>query len=370
MQKSSQKNILVYLGHPAHYHLFKNVITNLKNNGNKLDILIKKKDILEDLLKNAGLQYHNILEEGRKDSTFGILMGTLKRIVRLNKFLSKHKEDILVGTSVENSFVGPLRSIPVINVNEDDADVVPKYAKLSYPGANAIIAPTVCNCGKWDEKTTKYNSYHELAYLHPNHFTANIDIVKTCVSIDKPYVIIRFAKLSAHHDDGIKGINNDIAGKIIDMLSKDFNIYITSERPLASQFEQYRIQIDPLNMHHVMAFADMYIGDSQTMAAEAGVLGIPFIRFNDFVGRIGYLKELEDGYRLGYGVKTNEPERIYSIIEELLAMKDRKQVFADRKEKMLSDKIDFAKFLTWFIENYPESKQIMNDNPDYQYNFK
>ena len=42
-----------------------------------------------------------------------------------------------------------------------------------------------------------------------------------------------------------------------------------------------------------MAFASLYIGDSQTMAAEAGVLGVPFVRFNDFVGRIGYLRELE-----------------------------------------------------------------------------
>ena len=57
-------------------------------------------------------------------------------------------------------------------------------------------------------------------------------------------------------------------------------------------------------MHHIMAFAKMYIGDSQTMAAEAGVLGTPFVRFNDFVGRIGYLRELEDVYNLGYGVKT------------------------------------------------------------------
>ena len=25
---------------------------------------------------------------------------------------------------------------------------------------------------------------------------------------------------------------------------------------------------------------------------------------------------------------------------------------------MLSKKIDYAKFLTWFIENYPESKEV------------
>jgi hypothetical protein len=37
---------------------------------------------------------------------------------------------------------------------------------------------------------------------------------------------------------------------------------------------------------------------------------------------------------------------------------------------MLNEKIDVTSFLTWFIENYPESEKIMKDNPDYQLNFK
>jgi len=36
---------------------------------------------------------------------------------------------------------------------------------------------------------------------------------------------------------------------------------------------------------------------------------------------------------------------------------ERKATFAARRAKMLEDKIDCAKFLTWFIENYPASVQ-------------
>ena len=137
-------------------------------------------------------------------------------------------------------------------------------------------------------------------------------------------------------------------------------------------------------MHHVMAFASLYIGDSQMMAAEAGVLGVPFVRFNDFVGRIGYLRELEDTYHLGFGIhatplpnsnpqlvpqlnnstsnnalreQPSGPEAMYEIVEQLVAMDpdERRTTFQQRRQKMLSDKIDCAKFLTWFIENYPQS---------------
>lgn len=34
---------------------------------------------------------------------------------------------------------------------------------------------------------------------------------------------------------------------------------------------------------------------------------------------------------------------------------ERKTLFQERRMKMLSEKIDCSKFLTWFIEEYPES---------------
>ena len=368
--------ILVYMGHPAHFYLYKNTIKQLREDGHQVEILIKKKDILQTLLDNQGWEYHNILQEGRKNSKLGMLIGMLKRAWRQNKFCAQYKPDILTGTSVENSYIGKLRHIPVINCNEDDAAVVPLYAKLSYPWANAILNPIVCNSGKWDSKATKYPSYQELAYLHPNHFTADAKVVTGYgIDVTKPYFVMRFASLHAHHDNGIKGINTEIAERLVKILEPHGTIYITSERPLEPQFEQYRIHINPLDMHHVMAFASLYIGDSQTMAAEAGVLGVPFVRFNDFVGRIGYLRELEDKYELGYGIHASvlandssirrndgsvQPsgvEELYKRVEQLVSMPsaERKATFAARREKMLSDKIDCAKFLTWFIENYPQS---------------
>jgi hypothetical protein len=118
-----------------------------------------------------------------------------------------------------------------------------------------------------------------------------------------------------------------------------------------------------------MAFADIFIGDSQTMAAESGVLGVPFIRYNDFVGRIGYLNELENKYNLGLGVNPSEPDRLLEVISELLLMPDRKLIFNARRKQMLSEKINLSSFLLWFIENFPESTYILKNNLEYQNRF-
>ena len=361
---------LFYLGHPAHFHLFKNVIKNITNKGHEVITLIKKKDILEELLKQSNFNYINILPEGRKDSKTGIAWGLMKRDFRLLKYCLFNRPDVMIGTSTEISHVGKLLNIPSINFNEDDASVVPMYSKLSYPWASCILSPVVCNNEKWEKKSIKYNGYHELAYLHPNHFIPDPDIAGSYINYKTPYFILRFAKLTAHHDRGIKGINTEIAKNIIELLVPFGQVLITSERTLEREFEPFRLKINTLDMHHVMAFARLYIGDSQTMAAEAGVLGIPFIRFNDFVGRSGYLNELEDKYHLGFGVLTNDNEKLYSTIKNILEIKDLQEVWKKRRKIMLNDKIDSAAFFTWFLTDYPNSRSQMIEFPEFQFTFK
>lgn len=197
--------------------------------------------------------------------------------------------------------------------------------------------------------------------MHPNWFTADAEVVrKYGINPDEPYFLIRFAKLKAHHDKGIKGISNDIAHRLVELLAPHGKIYITSERALEPEFEQYRLHINPLDIHHVMAFATLYIGDSQSMANEAAMLGTPSLRFNDFVGakKIGVMEEMEKVYGLTYGISSHEPDQLYAKVEELLAMPNLREEFQSRREKMLGNKIDVTAFLTWFIEEYPESASL------------
>ncbi|MGB4094454.1 MAG: hypothetical protein WBJ99_01295, partial [Bacteroidales bacterium] len=55
---------------------------------------------------------------------------------------------------------------------------------------------------------------------------------------------------------------------------------------------------------------------------------------------------------------------------ELLNTPNLKQEYQQRRQKMLSDKIDVTAFMVWFVENYPESAKIMKENPDYQWRFR
>ncbi|MGE0635296.1 MAG: hypothetical protein AB7G44_00745 [Bacteroidia bacterium] len=359
-----------YLAHPAHFHLFKNVIAELRKN-NQVFVCYNKKDVLHDLIIHSDFADISIEVKANKNISgkIGLIIQFFLKIFGAYRIFKKQKADIIIGTPILISLLGKILPYKSIIVNEDDYDAIKKTAALGYPHANHIVAPRVC-VTRFDDKTIKYESYHELAYLHPNHFTPDKKVVEKYFSPDQPYFIIRFVKLVAHHDEGIRGINTEVALKITELLAPHGKIYITSERELEKELEQYRININPKDIHHVMAFSSLYIGDSQTMAAEAGVLGVPFIRFNDFVGRISYLDELENVYQLGYGIKPENVNQLYTTITRLINTKNLKEEFAEKRNKMLSEKVDLAKLLTWLFQNYPQSAQTMKEDPQYQYRFK
>ena len=378
-KKMKPKNVGIFLGHPAHFHYFKNVARRLEADGHRVFFAVKEKDVLRQLMDDAGFPYTIVRENRVSASKWALIKSVVKIDWNIGRFVHKNKIDLLIGAIISYT-TRLIYHKPIIVIGEDDARVVPLFSYQALPMAKYVITPQVCDNWHWEYKAVKYPANLELAYLHPNHFTPNPEIVRSygipvTPEAAKPYFILRFSSLNAHHDAEIKGINAEIAQRLIDILSPHGTIYITSERPLEPQFEQYRIKINPLDMHHVMAFASLYIGDSQTMAAEAGVLGVPFVRFNDFVGRIGYLKELEDVYELGYGIHATplsadspirkadgsaQPsgvEKLYEVVEQLVSMdaSERRALYRQRRDKLLAEKIDCAKFLTWFIEEYPAS---------------
>ena len=366
----TNNRIAVFLGHPAHYHMFKYVTENLEQKGFEIDFLVKRKDILEELVKRSGHRYFIVRSREREaGGKLRLAMALIFMELKVIRYLLRFRPRLLIGTYAP--VISHLTGVPMIVCCEDDASIVPRFAKTSYPYASAILVPQCCNGGAWDAKMTKYDGYQKLAYLHPNRFVPSREIVTPYLrDPQRPYVLMRFAKLKAHHDDGIGGIDNALALNLVQRLSSRYDVFISSERPLPEELEPYRLAINPLDIHHWLAFATIYLGDSQSMSVEAAMLGVPSIRFSDFAGRIGVLEELEHRYQLTFGIPSDEPERLIAKVDELLEMPSLEAVFQQRRKRMLAEKIDVTGFFTWFIENYPESQKTMKENPNYQFEFK
>ena len=347
---------LFYLGHPAHFHLFKNAIRRLPEND--FIVCIKSKDVLEKLLQEAGIPYFNVDEKSasrKNKNTFGRMLEFANRLQRLFGLIREYRPRRLMGSAAELGVLGRLTGIPSYIFFEDDFEKVASFARIAGPTATYLICPDVCSAWKWSAKKIGYPSYHELAYLHPNHFRAE-DVMPPGVD---PYFILRFSELGAYHDTGKSGISDAFAMQLIQRLQPHGKVYITSERKLPPQFEEFRISIPASKIHHALAGAMIFIGDSQTMTAEAAVLGTPALRFNDFVGELGYLEDLEHRFALTYGVRTNNPDELMRRLDELLAMPDLKKKWSEKRMNMLSQKNDFAKSITEILGCEPNDLECI-----------
>jgi predicted glycosyltransferase len=151
---------------------------------------------------------------------------------------------------------------------------------------------------------------------------------------------------------------------------RGFSVYISSEKAMDDSLQKYQLKIDHRDIHHLMAFASLLVSDSQSMSVEAAMLGTPSLRYSDFSGRISVLEELEQQYHLTFGIPTDSGERLIAKAQEILSMENPKVTFQARRKRMLEDKIDVTAFITWFVEEYPKSHDIMQRTPDYQNRFK
>lgn len=340
--------ILFHCAHPAHYQMFKNVVRDLSAS-HDVCLSYNDKDILHELISSD--EFNFPVFRLQVDQNRGPIRRFFDKQLFIFRLVRKLKPRLVIGTTIAIAHASWMTSCKSLIVNEDDYEAIKKTGRIGYPFVDKLMSPKGCSMGPFEVKTIHYNGYHELAYLHPNHFIANALVIEKAGLSKKGYIVMRFSALNAHHDTGVRGIDDAFALKIIQAIGDKYQVIITSERPLASSLEPYRMKFHPKEMHHVLAFAKAFIGDSQTMAAEAMVLGTPSIRCNSFVGRLAYLEELENHYQLGVGVLPESREEIIDAIGLWLNQEDLEQMWQERRNAMLKDKIDVAAYWTeLFIE--------------------
>ena len=360
-------NILIDINHPAHVHLLRNVYKMLVERGHNVMVVVKEIPSAIKLLDFYGIPYVNI---GKKDDNLGKKgFDQLVYDRRMLKMVRQNHIDIGLGSSINIPHVSKLSRMKSIILDDDDDEVEPLFVKFGHPFADTILSPV--DTPRKSNKTLYVNAYHELSYLHPNRFEPDPSVLRDAgVEMGEPYFILRFNAFKAHHDVGVVGLTIENKRRLVKNLSAKGKVFITTERDMDDEFKPYQLKVSPEKAHSLMYYATMLVGDSQTMTSEAAVLGTPAIRCNTFVGRIHYLEEEEHKYGLTYGFLPEQAEEMFKKIEEILAMPNLKKEWQSRRQRMLSEKIDYSQFLAWFVENYPESREIMIDNPDYQWSFK
>lgn len=335
---------LVDINHPHQVHFFRNAMLEWQKRGDCVLITARNKDLTTDLLVKFGFRY-NLNGEQRPPSFLNFARGVIETDINVLRLARKFRPDWLMGTSFAASHVGRLVGARSIVFAEDSFDSSPMFWRLALPFANFVATPSSIT-DNYGEKHITYNGNQELAYLHPNYFTPDEKILDG-YQIDprEKFFILRFVSLAASHDLGQRGLRSSLKHRLVNELAQYGRVFITSEEPLRSDLEPYKLTISPEHIHHVLAYAALLVSDSQSMTIEAAVLGTPSIRCNTFVGRTPVIEELEQKYQLTFGFSPEEEKSVLNKVQELLSIQDLKSEWATKRQKLLSEKIDVTNWL-------------------------
>jgi len=342
--------ILVGISHPKHVYMFKNLIKIMEAKGHEFKVIMVEKEITGYLLEKFDIQYKLI---GKNQPTI------LKKLMSLPiweyrtlKIANKFKPDIFIGQALPHfAHISALLNKPFIVC--EDTEIAKKLHRFVLPFADAIVTP---NCYKDDlgEKHVRFKGFFELAYLHPNNFEPDISVLDDLgININDKYVVVRLVSWHAHHDIGYKGMSLEIKKKVIEELEKYAKIYISSESALPSEFKKYELKCSPVKMHNLLYYAALYIGDSGTMATEAGILGTPSIYISSLASAMGNFEEMEIKY--GLMQSYSDPLMALNKAVELIKNNNSKEDYKLKRLRMLEDSVDVNELLIDIIENINNS---------------
>jgi len=354
--------ILIDIGHPGHVHYFKNFYKIMKSKAHDFLFISRDKEVSFALLNHYNIPY---ISRGKgKKSFLGKLIYMLYADFIILKSALKFKPDLFLSFgSPYAAQISFLTNKP--NIVIDDTEVG-KFEQFFYKLFSKVILTPSSFYKNFGEKQVRFDGFMELCYLHSSFFTPDNSVLnKYNLSKSESYSLIRFVSWDASHDRNETGLTYSQKKNIIKTCLKYGKVIISSEGKLPKEFQKYELKIMPEDLHQLLSFASLYVGEGATTASECAMLGTPSIYINSIDA--GTIREQQK-----YGLLTHfkNGKNVDQFIDQLLKNIELNKEYELGREKMLNEKINLTPFLVWFVENYPESLTIMKENPDYQYRFK
>lgn len=354
--------ILIDINHPAHVHYFKNFIKIMKANGHEIKVVNRDSKMINQLLDIYNIPHTIRNSRPNKKSTVRslvYLMGIVKCLIIESV---KFKPDIYIGfASSACAITSTIFRKPSILI--DDTEHNTMNHKIYTPLCSTVLTPFYFQ-KELGPKQLRFQAFIEQFHLHSKYYSYAEDSVSQYGLKSKGYVLVRYIAYDAHHDMKANPLKENIKRKIVEDLSQRYQVVVSHEKDeIDSWYEKYKIEISPDKMHDIEANARFMITEGATMGAEAFVLGVPFAYINPL--HVGNMDYAAANYTEVAYSGTNIDD-LFTAINGFSKKYVKSSILRSELEKRT---IDPTAFLVWFVENYPQSEDIIRNNPRYMEHF-
>jgi predicted glycosyltransferase len=326
-------NILIDIGHPADVHLFRFPAQTWMKAGHQVLFTALDREVIVHLLKHFQLPHQVIYK--RRPGKWRLALELVQRTWATWRVASRFQPDLFV--SMGNPTVGApawLMGKPYFALT--DTEHSREQQILFKPFASLIASPDIFR-GSLGPKQVRYKSYHELSYLHPDAFTPDPQqLANVGLEPGEVYFIVRFVAWGASHDVGQKGFTREQKIALLRDLASRGRVLLSVENGVIDpEFSPMVTTFPPEKVHHLLAFATLYIGEGATMASEAAVLGTPAIYVNSLTMGVQ-----EDEQRYGLLIMLSDGTQALVRVRDLLATPNIRTIWQERRGRLLAEKIN------------------------------
>jgi predicted glycosyltransferase len=343
--------ILIEAHHPAHIHFFKNAVRLWRERGDQVLLLGRDRDVMRSLLSAYDWIPHEIVSSTGRSNRFP-LREMLARQAAVARAIRRFQPSVVL--SLMGSYTQAARLLGVPNVIFTDSEFQSFNHRIAHPFATRIFTPR-CFYKALGPKQVRYDGYHELAFLHPHHFTPRQDVLAqlrpnrrekngsaaTAVSerVEKGgYVVFRTSAWNTLHDIGESGLGPAL-DELIDAALGMCSVYIVAEGGrISPRWQDLRLTVPPDRYHDVLAFARLVVTEGASTASEAACLGVPSVYVS--TTRRGYLEDQQRRYGLVESHSGHVPAR--AAVLKLLSSPPEAEALSAARARLIADHVDGA----------------------------
>ena len=351
--------IAIEVSHPAHVHYFRTAAALLEGKGHTIRFIAKQKEVTLELARAYGLDFVSF-GTGRK-SLLGKAFNLLADELRSLRFAFSFRPDAYV--SFSSPYLGHVaRLTGKPHFVFDDTEHASLEHAMYKPFASLIVTPRFF-MKDMGPKHFKFDGFFELCYLHPSYFKPDPEIRSELgLSDGERFAIVRFISWDALHDRNQTGFTVEMKIRAVKELCAHGRVFISAEGDLPPELEVYRMPLEPERMHQAMAEADLFFGESGTMAIEAAILGTPSVRVSTLAKHLGNFREARDRYDIVH-FYDDGPSGLNKALE-VFADCGSKAAWLQKRDRLIEDKVDVTAMIAWVVGSWPDSKGELAADPD------
>lgn len=343
-------NVAVTVQHAGNVHFFRHAIRRLARSGHDVHVYARVKEVNVDLLEGYDID-HTVVQSEPAGLVDLVLTELAYAVGLYREFRTFEPDVVLASSGVSAPYAARAVGARCLNFLDTESDVTLQNP-LSTPLSDVIYTPD-CLRTDFGEKQVRYDGLHELAYLHPNRFSPDRTVlVDRGVDPDAPLFLVRLNAWDAHHDVAKSGISDEGIRELLEVLDARGTVYVSHEDGHPPELAGYEPPVAPHEIHHLMAFADLFVGEVATMTVEAAVMGTPTVRLSPFATEtdMGKFLALEREYGLIYSFHPTQERQMLSTVRALADDPGAVEAWTRRRRRLLEETIDVTDFIVDAVE--------------------